>query len=71
MNLDLPGLLNSLLLDMQDYTDYVDDILGWAANRMMNLTLEGRRDDALSIGEEFAEWGKEEDFFVYSSKITS
>jgi hypothetical protein len=56
---------------MQDYTDYVNDILGWAVNRMMDLTLEGRVDDALSIGEEFAEWGKEDNFFVYSSKITS
>lgn len=53
--------------ELQDMTGYVTNCLSWAQERMVELMVEDRADDALALGAEFLAWADESEDMVYCS----
>jgi hypothetical protein len=52
---------------LEDMTDYVTETLKWAQERMIELMVEDRHEDAIALGAELLAWADESEDTVYCS----
>lgn len=53
--------------NLVDMTDYVTNCLKWAQERMVDLMMDERSEDALALGAEFLAWADESEDTIYCS----
>ena len=63
----LTPLQPSMKDDLVDMTDYVTNCLKWAQERMVDLMMDERSEDALALGAEFLAWADESEDTIYCS----
>ena len=63
----LTPLQPSMKDELVDMTDYVTNCLKWAQERMVDLMMDERAEDAIALGAEFLAWADESEDTIYCS----